>query len=241
MFLLKTINWIWCFNQRWKHNQARWRRRLILIQLIGIDISLSTLKKYKVNRLCVINLKEKAFFMLGHNTDKDWRCIHESQQRERCQIDEAVHYYRLNQTKYINNRTLMTTHTNTRTKWEVDMRHAMNDNKYTIKYHKGTTHTYNAYIFNSISPYTCWILIPHELSLRFILIFESADSFSNSRWREQRLIMHWAINAHFVHRNRAEQHWTFVPYTPNKCYYIGVKFGSKETPSRSDVMALVNT
>ena len=38
--------------------------------------SLSSLKKYRINRLCVENLKEKGWLMLGSNIEEERRCTH---------------------------------------------------------------------------------------------------------------------------------------------------------------------
>ena len=45
--------------------------------------SVSNLKKHNVNRLCVINLKEKGLTILGENIEKERRWAHTMRQRER--------------------------------------------------------------------------------------------------------------------------------------------------------------
>ena len=94
--------------------------------------SLSNLKKYRINRLCVENLKEKGWTMLGTNLEEERRWAHTVKQRERQQIDEAVLYYCKNQQLWRDRRTKMITMTNKKMKWEIELNRALNDTSYNL-------------------------------------------------------------------------------------------------------------
>ena len=93
---------------------------------------LSNLKKYRVNRLCVENLKEKGWEMLGENLEEERRWAHLVKTQEQQQINAAVLYYVNNQKLCRDRRASMKNTFNTRMKWEIDKQNAIKDSNFSF-------------------------------------------------------------------------------------------------------------
>ena len=79
--------------------------------------SLSNLKKYKVNKLYIVDIKQAGWNMIVNKLEEVRRWSTSVKLRERNQIDEAVQYYVANQNIRRERRSEMMSKTNKRMKW----------------------------------------------------------------------------------------------------------------------------
>lgn len=93
---------------------------------------LSNLKKYKVDILCIENLKETGWNMIGDKLEGERRGATTVKVRERKQIDEAVQYYVPNQKIRRNRQSEMISTTNKKMKWEIDAKNILNNSCFCV-------------------------------------------------------------------------------------------------------------
>ena len=87
--------------------------------------SLSNLKKYKINFMCIENLKEIGWTKLGENLEEDRRWKKSNELREREQIKAAVSYYIDNHTKKKTHKSTMVGKIRKQMNWEIKLKIAI--------------------------------------------------------------------------------------------------------------------
>ena len=84
--------------------------------------SLSNLKKYKINLMCIENLKEIGWTKLGDNLEEDRRWKRTTELREREHIKAAVTYYIDNNKKKKLHRRIMVSKVRKNMNWEIKLK-----------------------------------------------------------------------------------------------------------------------